>query len=60
MIRATLRVLRQNKGMTQGQAAKALGINQSTYSALENIDKKLMMKIAKLYDVNPSEIELVD
>lgn len=60
MIRATLRVLRQSKGMTQDQAAKALGINRPTYCALENLDKKLLTKIGKLYDIDPKEIELVN
>lgn len=57
-IKDTLRTLRTRKKMSQKEAAKALGMSESYYVCIENIDDKLMEKLAKFYGVKPSDIEL--
>lgn len=57
-IKDTLRTLRTRKKMSQKEAAKALGMSESYYVCIENIDYKLMEKLAKFYGVKPSDIEL--
>lgn len=55
----TLKQLRVGKKMTQQDAAKELGMSYPTYSAIENIDKALLLKLAKLYGVKPEDIKVV-
>ena len=56
----TLCVLRNLKGLKQGQVAKELGVTQSAYSKLEKldkIDKKHVNKIIKGMGYSPEEFE---
>ena len=51
-----LKQARKNKGMTQTEVAKALGINQNTYSYWENgktkIDNESLAKLSDLFEVS--------
>lgn len=57
---ARLRRLRKNKGLTQAQIAKRLGMSQSTYSHVENAIKPLdcgrLEILAKILDVSSESL----
>lgn len=54
----TIRELRAGRRMTQADLAKALGVNKMYVLIWESMDDKLINKIANVFDVNPSEIEV--
>lgn len=53
---STMRILRESKGFSQEYVGSVLGIEQNTYSKLENGQIQLTLdrinKLAKLYDVS--------
>lgn len=54
----TIRELRAGRRMTQGDLAKVLGVNKMYVLIWESMDDKLIKKIADVFGVSPSEIEV--
>lgn len=63
MKKKTLQDLRKEKGLTQEQSAKILGITKEYVSMLENGDRNpsdsLKEKMAKLYSISIADIFLI-
>lgn len=55
----TIKQLRAGTKYSQAEAAKKLGINPAQYNAIETLDKEMLYKIAKLYNVKPEDIKVV-
>lgn len=56
----TLKGLRADAGKTQAEIAKKLGINQATFNGMENLDKEMCAKLAKLYGVKKVEVVITE
>lgn len=54
----TIRELRAGRRMTQADLAKALGVNKMYVLIWESMDDKLINKIASVFDVKPSEVQV--
>lgn len=57
---SNIKLARVKKGMTQTEAAKALGISQGFLSLIENkqksVDMEILIRMATLYDAKYDEI----
>ena len=56
----TLKGLRADTGKTQAEIAKQIGINQTIYNGMENLDREMCAKLAKLYGVKKIEVVITE
>lgn len=54
----SLEAIRRDKGMTQEQVAKALGVGVAKYLAWEMLSQEDVEKIANLYNVDLKDIRI--
>ena len=56
----TLKGLRADTGKTQTEIAKELGISYAVFNGMENLDREMCAKLAKLYGVKKIEVVITE
>ena len=64
MIKNRLKKLREERGISQEKLSEMSGISRTTLSKIENneevsVNTRTIVKLAEVFDVNPSEIFLM-